>query len=229
MEVSYPRSVEERAQDAPIQEKFKDAHNIDSIFISAPGWPAGSSMERYEEYVDHTRENGFTALSNTVTNGGESAEVVVARMKVFNQFLADHSDRFLQIKRIGEFEKTRTGQQIGVFHNFLNSQGTAYPMDIAKHMEYVKNLAGAEAVCAGSDYVYNCADSVMMILKNPEKYPPESGYATPSHMGMPGEIWGAVRLLQEVYGWTDDEIRGLLGENLLRVYGANWAPSKGSN
>ena len=61
-----------------------------------------------------------------------------------------------------------------------------------------------------------------MILNAPEKYPPESGYATPSHMGMPGEIWGAVRYLQEHYGWTDDEIRGLLGENLLRVYEANW-------
>ena len=62
----------------------------------------------------------------------------------------------------------------------------------------------------------------MMILKNPEKYPVESGYASPSHMGMPGEIWGAVKVLQATYGWTDDEIRGLLGENLLRVYRANW-------
>jgi membrane dipeptidase len=31
-----------------------------------------------------------------------------------------------------------------------------------------------------------------------------------------------VRELQETYGWTDDEIRGFLGENLLRVYEANW-------
>ena len=67
------------ALDAPIQQKFKDAHNIDSIFISAPGWPAGFSMERYDEYVQHTVDNGFTALSNTVTNGGESAEVIVER------------------------------------------------------------------------------------------------------------------------------------------------------
>jgi len=34
-------------------------------------------------------------------------------------------------------------------------------------------------------------------------------------MGMAGEIWGAVRVLQEICGCTDDEIRGLLGENLL--------------
>ena len=41
-------------------------------------------------------------------------------------------------------------------------------------------------------------------------------------MGMPGEIWGVVRYLQENNGWTDEEIIGLLGRNLLRVYAANW-------
>ena len=89
-------------------------------------------------------------------------------------------------------------------------------------LEYVRNLAGAEAVCAGSDYVYNYADTLMWVLKNPDQFPPSMGYASPSHMGMPGEIWGVVRVLQEVYGWTDDEISGLLGGNLLRVYEANW-------
>jgi len=350
VDVSFPRSEEEMALDAPIQEKFKDAHNIDSIFISAPGWPAGFSMERYDEYVQHTIDNGFTALSNTVTNGGESNEVVMERIKEFNQFLADRPDRYLQIKTVEDFEGTRNNERIGVFYNlqgmdafgedlgniqkfydlglrtalfaynqnnayaagsnsnrsdadtgltelgarvvremnrvgmvvdcshtsdktcidtanittrpmvmshsnvatlqpiprnnsdeaikavaatggaicinfiggFLNPEGDARPARIAEHMEYVKNLVGVQAVCAGSDYVYNYGDSLMMILKDPEKYPPESGYASPSHMGMPGEVWGAVGVLQDDYGWTDDEIRGLLGGNLLRVYEANW-------
>jgi membrane dipeptidase len=349
VDVSFPRTEEEMALDAPIQAKFKGAHNIDSIFISAPGWPAGFSMERYDEYVQHTIDNGFTALSNTVTNGGESTEVVMERMEEFNQFLADRPDRYMQIKTLEDFDVTNKQEQIGVFYNFqgmdafeedvaniqkfydlglrtalfaynqdnvyaagsnsnggedtgltdlgaeivremnrvgmvvdcshtsdktcidaasiatrpmvmshsnvatlqpiprnnsdeaikavaatggaicinfiggfLNPEGDARPARIAEHMEYVKNLVGVQAVCAGSDYVYNYGDSLMMILKDPEKYPPESGYASPSHMGMPGEVWGAVRVLQEVYGWTDDEIRGLLGENLLRVYRANW-------
>ena len=350
VEVSYPRSEEERAADAPIRAKFKGQHNIDSIFISAPGWPAGFSMERYDEYVQHTVDNGFTALSNTVTNGGEGAEIVVNRMQEFNQFLADRPDRYMQIKTVEDFEATRNGERIGVFYNFqgmdpfeedianvqmfydlglrtalfaynqnnayaagsnsnrsdadtgltelgaemiremnrvgmvvdcshtsdktcieaaavttkpmimshsnaaaiqpiprnnsdeamqavaatggaicinfiggfLNADGDARPARIAEHMEYVKNLVGAQAVCAGSDYVYNYADSLLMILNAPDKYPPESGYASPSHMGMPGEIWGAVRYLQENNGWTDEEIIGLLGGNLLRVYEANW-------
>lgn len=77
-------------------------------------------------------------------------------------------------------------------------------------------------MCAGSDYVYNYAGTLLWILKNPDQFPPSMGYATPSHMGMPGEIWGAVRYLQENNGWTDDEIVGLIGGNLLRVYKANW-------
>jgi membrane dipeptidase len=105
---------------------------------------------------------------------------------------------------------------------FLNPQGLARPFDIAKHVQYVRNLVGAEATCSGSDYVYNYADTLLWILKNPKNFPIEMGYATPSHMGKPGEVWGVVRELRETYGWTDDEVRGFLGENLLRVYEANW-------
>jgi membrane dipeptidase len=105
---------------------------------------------------------------------------------------------------------------------FLNPQGLARPYDIAKHIQYIRNLVGPEALCSGSDYVYNYADTLLWILKNPKNFPIEMGYATPSHMGKPGEVWGVVRELQSTYGWTDDEIRGFLGENLLRVYRANW-------
>ena len=105
---------------------------------------------------------------------------------------------------------------------FLNPQGLARPFDIAKHVEYVRNIAGSDAVCAGSDYVWNYAETLMWVLKNPKNFPPEMGYASPSHMGKPGEIWGVVRELQTTYGWTDEEIRGFLGKNLMRVYSANF-------
>ena len=50
------------------------------------------------------------------------------------------------------------------------------------------------------------------------------GYATPTHMGKPGEIWGVVRELETTFGWTEDEIKGFLGGNLMRVYKANFKP-----
>ncbi len=105
---------------------------------------------------------------------------------------------------------------------FLNSKGEARPYDIAKHVEYIKNLVGAKCTCVGPDYVYNYAETLDWVLRNPENFPPEMGYASPSHMGKPGEIWGVVRELEDTFGCTESEIRGFLGENLLRVYKANW-------
>ena len=112
---------------------------------------------------------------------------------------------------------------INFIGGFLNEQADATPFSIAKHAEYIRNLTGPEHVCAGSDYVWNYADTLMWILSEPVQFPASSGYATPSHMGKPSEMWGAARVLQEVYGWTDDEIAGFLGENLKRFYGQVWA------
>ncbi|WNC70396.1 hypothetical protein RI845_10800 [Thalassotalea nanhaiensis] len=83
-------------------------------------------------------------------------------------------------------------------------------------------MSGREHVCAGSDFVYNYAGTLMWILNNLDAFPESMGYASPSHMGMPGKIWGVVRALEEVYGWSEDEIKGLLGDNLIQVYKANW-------
>jgi len=351
VDVSHPRTEEERALDAEVQAHYKGAHNIDSIVIAAPGFPADITLDQYEEYMDHFIENGFTSMSVTVSNGSDkSVQEVFERIETFNKYLKERPERYARIRLINDFETSKEQGLLAAFYNFqsmnafgedianvekyynlglrtanftynvdnpygggavsnddgtndgvtelgaefvremnrigmvvdcshssnqtcidaatlttkpmvmshsnvatfqpigrnvsdmalqavaatggaicvnfiggfLNPQGDARPMSIAKHMEYVKNLVGAEAVCAGSDYVYNYAGTLDWILRNPEDFPPAMGYATPSHMGMPGEIWGVVAVLQEVYGWTDDELRGLLGENLLRVYKANW-------
>jgi len=111
---------------------------------------------------------------------------------------------------------------INFIGGFLNEYGDSTPFSIAKHAEYIRNLTGPEHVCAGSDYVWNYGETLKWILENPQNFPIEMGYATPSHMGKPSEMWGAARVLQEVYGWTDDEISGFLGENLKRFYGQVW-------
>jgi microsomal dipeptidase-like Zn-dependent dipeptidase len=35
-------------------------------------------------------------------------------------------------------------------------------------------------------------------------------------------IWDVIAILEDEHGWSEEEIRGFLGENLLRVYEANW-------
>jgi microsomal dipeptidase-like Zn-dependent dipeptidase len=105
---------------------------------------------------------------------------------------------------------------------FLNANGDSSAFSIAKHVEYIRNLTGPEHVCAGSDYVWNYADTLHWILRNPNDFPVECGHATPSHMGKPSEMWATARVSEETYGWTEDEIAGFLGENLVRFYGQVW-------
>ena len=107
---------------------------------------------------------------------------------------------------------------------FLNKEGNAGPEDIAAHVNYVKELVGAQHTCWGSDHLTPQAyvDALDFVLRNPESYPPELGYGSPTQIAQPGDIWGVVPVLENQYGWSEEEIRGFLGENLLRVYEANW-------
>jgi len=352
VKVAEPRTAEERKADDEIKAKYKDALIGDSLFVGAPGFPAGFSAEMYEDAIQHSIDNRFNLVSATVTNGApeDLPEVVQKRMADTNAYWKKHSDRYVQVFTVDDIRRAQEEGKVGILHNsqsmiplgedlsniekyydlglrqmnftynidtpyadggvsndddtdegvhdlgeavikemnrvgmvvdcshssnqtcieaaemtrkpmmmshsnlmvfqpigrnvsdeavravaatggvicvnfiggFLNPHGIARPYDIAKHVEYIKNLVGAKATCSGSDYVFNYADTLLWILKNPKNFPIEMGYATPSHMGKPGEVWGVVRELQETYGWTDDEIVGFLGGNLLRVYEANW-------
>ena len=352
VKVAEPRTPEEREHDKEMQDRFKDTIISDSLFVGAPGFPAGFSPEMYEEAIQHSIDNRFDFISATVTNGApeDKPDVVIQRMIDTNAYWKAKSDRYVQVFSYVDIIKAKKEGKVAIMHNFqsmvplgedlanvqkfydlglrqmnftynidtvysdggvsnsdgtdegvkdlgeqvikemnrlgivvdcshssnqtcidaaamtrkpmmmshsnlmtyqpidrnvsdqavkavagtggvicvnfiggfLNENGLARPYDIAKHVQYIRNLVGPEATCSGSDYVYNYADTLLWILKNPKNFPPEMGYATPSHMGKPGEVWGVVRELIETYGWTDDEIRGFLGDNLMRVYKANW-------
>ena len=352
VQVAEPRTAEERKTDDEIKAKYEGALIGDSLFVGAPGFPAGFSPEMYEEAIQHSIDNHFDLVSATVTNGApeDLPEVVQKRMADTNAYWKKRSDRYLQVFTVDDIHRAQKEGKVGILHNsqsmiplgedlsniekyydlglrqmnftynidtpyadggvsnddgtdegvhelgeaaikemnrvgmvvdcshssnqtcieaaemtrkpmmmshsnlmafqpiarnvsdeavravaatggvicvnfiggFLNPHGVARPYDIAKHVEYIKNLVGAKATCSGSDYVFNYADTLLWILKNPKNFPIEMGYATPSHMGKPGEVWGVVRELQETYDWTDDEIVGFLGGNLLRIYEANW-------
>jgi membrane dipeptidase len=358
VQVAEPRTDAERAADAEMQKRYRKAIVMDSLFVGAPGFPAGFSEDMYETAIQHSIDNKFNFISATISNGPpeDTREVVKARMARVNQYWKDQAERYLQLKDLEDIEKARQSGRLAVMHNFqsmmplgpeataeeavsnlreyydlglrqlnftynidtpyadggvsnsdgtdqgvsplgesvvqemnrlgivvdcshssnktcidaaamtrkpmimshsnlmtyqpidrnvsdeavkavaatggvicvnfiggfLNPQGLARPYDIAKHVQYIRNLVGPQALCSGSDYVFNYADTLLWILRNPKNFPIEMGYATPSHMGKPGEVWGVVRELEDTYGWTESEIRGFLGENLLRVYEANW-------
>ena len=105
---------------------------------------------------------------------------------------------------------------------FLNEEGNASMENIAEHVEYIGNLVGREYTCYASDYSYMYEAFLKGFLGDVENYPPEKGFGGPTQNAGGRDIWGVARVLEDEYGWNEDEIRGFLGENLMRVYGANW-------
>ena len=173
-------------------------------------------MNRLGIVVDCSHSSNNTCIEMAMAS---TKPVIMShsQMMTFQNIPRNVSDR--AVKAVGATDGVICVTFIG---GFLNAKGEARPYDIAKHVQYIRNLVGPQATCVGPDYVYNYAETLDWILRNPKDFPIESGYATPSHMGKPGEIWGVVRVLEDRYGWTKDEIRGFLGENILRVYKANW-------
>ncbi|WNC67018.1 membrane dipeptidase [Thalassotalea nanhaiensis] len=113
---------------------------------------------------------------------------------------------------------------------FMNDEGTASSEDIAIAIDYVatvisKNtdLDGRKHVGFAADFTHTLADAFEVIVRSPERYPPESGYATPAEQAYASDIWGAVPILEKKYGWSEQDIRGVLGENVLRVYKQVWS------
>lgn len=105
---------------------------------------------------------------------------------------------------------------------FLSPDGNAQPETIAAHVVHTASLIAKEGTCFGSDYTHNLYDAMIIQVPLVDKYPPEKGFASPSQMAGIEDIWAVVRVLEDDHGWSEDEIRGFLGENLLRVYKANW-------
>jgi len=105
---------------------------------------------------------------------------------------------------------------------FLSKDGNAQAETMARHVDHIARLIGKEGTCYGSDYTHNLYDAMILQVPMVDKYPPEKGFASPSQMAGIEDIWAIVAVLENKYGWNEEEIRGFLGENLLRVYAANW-------
>lgn len=113
--------------------------------------------------------------------------------------------------------------------------GTEEPptlQDLVGHIEYVAELAGVDHIAIGTDSE-----------ATPGAYPPELSASLvanyPGIMGAYRERFGAARTVgfesmenwvDLVYallnrGWTEADLRKLLGENLMRVYAKSWGYS----
>ncbi|WNC66967.1 membrane dipeptidase [Thalassotalea nanhaiensis] len=123
------------------------------------------------------------------------------------------------IKAVGSTGGVVCTNGIGVF---LSKDGNAQAETMAAHVVHTASLIGKEGTCYASDYTHNLFDAMKIQVPMVDKYPPEKGFASPSQMAGIEDVWAIVSVLENKYDWSEQEIRGFLGENVMRVYKANW-------
>ncbi len=105
---------------------------------------------------------------------------------------------------------------------FLNEEADASPERLVEHIVHIADLIGRDRLCFSTDYVHNILDYYTRDIGNTDVYPPELGFGAPASNIAAEHIWDVAAILEDEHGWTEKEVRGFLGENLMRVYAANW-------
>jgi membrane dipeptidase len=113
----------------------------------------------------------------------------------------------------------RTGGVVGIngIGDFLGGTASAR---FVEHIEYVMNLVGPEHVGIGLDYVIDKQELMGYIQGRPDIFPPDQiknflAFVEPEQLS---EVTGL--LLQG--GYSEQNIRGILGENFMRVACQVW-------
>jgi membrane dipeptidase len=112
-----------------------------------------------------------------------------------SQRVADWNTRLTAARNAAGTDADAQFRAVAAFRE-ANPLPRAVLADVADHLDHVKRVAGAAHVGLGADY--DGITDVVQGLEDVSKYP---------------------ELLAELVqrGWTDDELRGLIGENVLRV------------
>ena len=102
---------------------------------------------------------------------------------------------------------------------FLGGAG-ATPERLVDHIDYVANLVGPEHVGLGLDTVYDLETFETFVARMPDSYPPDAGYRDMQQLELEQAPRITEELLRRRYG--EKEIRGILGENWLRLCRELW-------
>jgi membrane dipeptidase len=92
---------------------------------------------------------------------------------------------------------------------------------IVRHIRYITDRVGPDHVGLGLDYVFDAQELNDYIRNNPQIFPAEAGYTGEVRMVEPERIPVIVDHLLAA-GWSDGQVRGLLGANNYRLAAALW-------
>jgi membrane dipeptidase len=91
---------------------------------------------------------------------------------------------------------------------------------VARHVDYVAKLAGIEHVALGLDYVFDNAELVAYLAAHPELFGADAKAET-SRFVAPEQVPEIVACLRAL-GYADDDLRRVLGGNLMRIAETVW-------
>jgi membrane dipeptidase len=89
---------------------------------------------------------------------------------------------------------------------------------IIRHIDYIANLVGPQHVGLGLDYVYDMKSLQYVAQLNADKWPKSGGYTNPDIKQVAPEDLPRITDSLLKKGFTDPEVKGILGENFLRVF-----------
>jgi membrane dipeptidase len=106
---------------------------------------------------------------------------------------------------------------IGLFLG--NRQPTA--ADVVRHADYVARLVGASHVAIALDFMFRSGELQEVGRANTVMWPPAWGYGSGSKC-LPPEVLPAIAAGLSGLGYADADVRGIMGDNLMRVADAVW-------
>ena len=105
---------------------------------------------------------------------------------------------------------------------YMNEELDSSPERLVAQINYTAELIGHDKTCYATDYMHNARQFFTDSIADVEVFPPEKGFGSPAQNIATEHVWDVVAGLEDEYGWTEEQIRAFLGENLLRVYEASW-------
>ena len=113
-----------------------------------------------------------------------------------------------------------TGGVVGIngLGHFLGGTSTETFM---RHLDYAVQLVGPRHVGLGLDYVFDPSEMDEVVAQNPQWFPPGEGYGGTLEMVPPERMPEIVESMLRL-GYAEDDVRAILGGNLLRVAREVW-------